>query len=90
MRELGLFNLEYRRLREDIINLYKYMMRCSKENGARCSTLVPAERTSSSGPNMECRKFHLAITKNIFYSEYGQTGVSFLGDVQNLTGHCPE
>ncbi|RMC06510.1 hypothetical protein DUI87_15947 [Hirundo rustica rustica] len=49
LRELGLFNLEKRRLRGHIVNTYKFLkVRCQKD-GARLFSFVPNDRIRSNG-----------------------------------------
>ena len=47
LRDLGLFSLEKRRLREAVINAYKYLMGDSQVDGAKLFSVVPSSRTRS-------------------------------------------
>ncbi|PKU48787.1 hypothetical protein llap_963 [Limosa lapponica baueri] len=62
-RELGLFSLEKRRLRGDLINAYKGGL---KEGGARLFSVVPSDSMRSNGHRLEHRKFHSNMRKNFF------------------------
>jgi len=67
LSNLALFSLGKRRLRGDLINVYKYLKGSGRQmDEARLFSVVCSGRTGSNGLKLEHRKFHTDIWKNLF------------------------
>ena len=94
--ELGLFSLEKRRLRDDLINFYKYLKCGSQRDMANLFSAVCGGRTRGNNHKLQHRKFCTNMRRNSFtvrLAEHwnrlsrGTCGVSFSGDIQDPSGH---
>jgi len=63
---LGLFRLKKRWHREDLFNIYKYLMVGSKEDGARLFSVVSSDRTRGNRNNVKYGTFHRHRRINFF------------------------
>ena len=64
LKELGMFSLEKRRLRGDMIALFKYLEGCHTEEGQDLFLIIPECRTQNNGLKLQEAKFWLDIRKS--------------------------
>jgi len=98
LSNLCLFSLGKRRLRGDLINVYKYLKGGGRQmDEARLLSVVYSDRTRSNGLKPKRRKFHTTIWKNFFMitvTDHWQAvwrgcEVSFYGDwMPTCVTHC--
>ena len=66
LRDLGLLSLEKRRLRGDLIHVYKYLRCGGQRDLANLFSVVCGDRTRSNGHKIEHRKFRTNMRTNFF------------------------
>ena len=72
LRELGLFSLEKRRLRGDLITMFLYLKCGYKEDGYSLFTRSYTEKTRGNGYKVTPGEILIGHKRKIFYNENNQ------------------
>ncbi|KAJ7399317.1 hypothetical protein BTVI_116116 [Pitangus sulphuratus] len=83
LRDLDLFSLKKRQLRDDLINIYKYLKGGCPEDEARLFPVVPSNSTSVSGHKLKHRKFYMNKRKNLFPLRMTEHWIRLLREVKS-------
>ena len=77
LKELGMFSLEKRRLKGDMIALFKYLKGCHSEEGQNPFSVNPECRTRNNGLKLQEARFQLSIRKNFLTVRAVRQSVSY-------------
>ena len=64
LKELGMFSLEKRKLRGDMIAYFKYLKDCHTEEGQDLFSIIPECRTRDNGLKLKEARYRLHIREN--------------------------